>query len=140
MEYRILPHGGEKISVLGLGSGSLTGTEQEIEAVITAAIQNGINYFDMAPSVKAPFYAYAKAFSGCREKVITQMHFGAIYKGGKYGWTRNLDEIREQFVWELELLDTDYTDVGFIHCVDDRDDLEQVINGGLWEYMKTFGG
>lgn len=27
MEYRILPHGGEKISVLGLGSGSLSGTE-----------------------------------------------------------------------------------------------------------------
>lgn len=137
MEYRILPHGGEKISVLGLGSGSLTGTEQEIEDVITAAIQNGINYFDMAPSVRTPFYAYAKAFSGCREKIITQMHFGAIYKGGKYGWTRNLDEIREQFVWELELLDTDYTDVGFIHCVDDRDDLDQVMNGGLWEYMKT---
>lgn len=137
MEYRILPHGGEKISVLGLGSGSLSGTEQEVEAVITAAIQNGINYFDMAPSVKAPFYAYAKAFIGCREKVITQMHFGAIYKGGKYGWTRNLDEIREQFVWELELLHTDYTDVGFIHCVDDRDGLEQVMNGGLWEYMKA---
>lgn len=140
MEYRTLPHGGEKISVIGLGSGSITGSEREIEEVITAAIQNGINYFDMAPSEKAPFYAYAKAFAGCREKIMTQMHFGAIYKGGKYGWTRNLGEIKEQFNWELKLIGTDYTDVGFVHCIDDRDDLEQVMNGGLWEYMKALKG
>lgn len=30
MEYRILPHGREQISVIGLGSGSITGTEQEM--------------------------------------------------------------------------------------------------------------
>lgn len=137
MEYRVLPRGGEKISVLGLGSGSLTGTEEEMENVIRAAIQNGINYFDMAPSEQAPFYAYAKAFTGYREKIMTQMHFGAIYKNGKYGWTRNLNDIREQFIWELNLLGTDYTDVGFVHCIDDRDDLEQVMSGRLWDYMKA---
>lgn len=90
----------------------------------------------MAPSEQAPFYAYAKAFAGRREKIITQMHFGAVYKGGKYGWTRNLNEIKEQFAWQLKLLNTDYTDIGFIHCVDDADDLNEVINGGLWDYMK----
>ena len=107
--------------------------------MITAAIQNGINYFDMAPSEKAPFYAYAKAFAGCREKIMTQMHFGTIYKGGKYGWTRNLEEIKEQFDWELKLIGTDYTDVGFVHCIDDRDDLEQVIERrlmGIYESVK----
>lgn len=90
MEYRVLPHGGERISVIGLGSGSITGTEQEMTAVIDAAIENGVNYFDMAPSVQAPFYAYANAFAGRREKIITQMHFGAVYNDGKYGWTREL--------------------------------------------------
>ena len=30
MEYRTLPHGEEKISVIGLGSGSLTGVEQDL--------------------------------------------------------------------------------------------------------------
>lgn len=137
MEYRILPHGGEKISVIGLGSGSLSGTEQEMTDVIAAAMEAGINYFDMAPSQEAPFFAYAKAFEGRREKVITQMHFGAIYKGGTYGWTRDLDEIKGQFEWQLDLLRTDYTDVGFIHCIDDRDDLEQVMKNGLWDYMKA---
>ena len=137
MEYRMLPHGGEKISVIGLGSGSLTGTEQEMTAVIDAAIQNGINYFDMAPSEQAPFFAYAKAFDGRREQIITQMHFGAVYHGGKYGWTRDLDQIKSQFAWQLKLLNTDYTDIGFIHCVDDLEDLEVVMSGGLWEYMKS---
>lgn len=136
MEYRVLTHGGEKISVIGLGSGSITGTEQEMTEVIDAAIENGVNYFDMAPSWQAPFYAYAKAFAGRREKIITQMHFGAVYTGGKYGWTRELDKIKEQFEWELKLLNTDYTDIGFIHCVDDTDDLDEVMHGGLWEYMK----
>lgn len=137
MEYRILPHGGEKISVIGLGSGSLTGTEQEMIDVISAAIDNGINYFDMAPSEKAPFFAYAKAFAGRREQIITQMHFGAVYDNGKYGWSRDLDEIKRQFDWELELLQTDYTDIGFIHCVDDEEDLSEVMNSGLCEYMKS---
>ncbi len=137
MEYRILPHGGEKISIIGLGSGSLTGTKQEMTDIISAAIDNGINYFDMAPSEKAPFFAYANAFAGCREQIIMQMHFGAVYSNGKYGWTRKLDKIQSQFEWELKLLNTDYTDIGFIHCVDDAEDLNEVMNGGLWEYMKT---
>ncbi len=136
MEYRILPHGGEKISVIGLGSGSIIGTEQEMVNIISTAINNGVNYFDMAPSEQAPFYAYAKAFAGRREKIMTQMHFGAIYNGGKYGWTRNLEEIQYQFEWELKLLHTDYTDMGFIHCVDDEEDLAGIMAGGLWEYMK----
>ncbi len=136
MEYRVLPHGGERISVIGLGSGSLSGTEQEMTAVLETAIQNGINYFDMAPSEAEPFRAYAKAFDGRRKTIITQMHFGAIYKGGKYGWTRKLSEIKEQFQWELKLLDTDYTDLGFLHCTDDLEDLGEVMNGGLWDYMK----
>ena len=60
-----------------------------------------------------------------------------LFRSGKYGWTRNLSEIKTQFEWELKLLDTDYTDMGFIHCVDDTDDLNKVMNGGLWEYMKS---
>ncbi len=129
MEYRTLPHGGEKISVIGLGSGSLTGTEQEMADVIGAAIDNGINYFDIAPSLQEPFFAYAKAFEGRREQIMTQMHFGAIYAGEKYGWTRELDKLD----WQMKLFYTDYTDMGFIHCLDD---LDVVMHGGLWDYMK----
>ena len=137
MEYRTLPHGGEKISVIGLGAGSLSGTKEEMVAVLNTAIENGINYFDLAPSVEAPWYAYGEAFAGRRERILTQMHFGAVYKGGKYGWTRSLAEIKAQISWNFRMLKTDYTDMGFIHCVDDEEDLDEVMNGGLWEYMKS---
>ena len=137
MEYRRLPRGLDEISVIGLGSGSLTGTKAEMTEILKTAIEHGINYFDMAPSEKAPFASYAYAFHGRREQVIIQMHFGAIYKDGKYGWTRNLEDIRKQFEWQLKLLNTDYTDMGFLHCVDDWEDLNTVMSAGLWDYMKT---
>ncbi len=97
MEYRTLPHGGEKISVLGLGMGSITGTQEEITAAIDAAIKAGVNFFDLAASERAPYEAYARAFAGRREQVMTQMHFGAVYDDGKYGWTQDLDAIKRTF-------------------------------------------
>ena len=136
MEYRKLPHGGEKISVIGLGMGSVTGTEEEIVCLLNTAIENGVNFFDLAASEEAPYHAYAKAFEGRREQLITQMHFGAVYDNGKYGWSRDLKRIKEQFEWELSLFHTDYTDLGYIHCVDEPDDLKEIMEGGIWDYMK----
>ena len=49
MEYRKLPHGEEKISVLGLGSSSIGGSgKKEIARAAEMAVKNGINYFDLA--------------------------------------------------------------------------------------------
>ena len=50
MEYRRLPHGkhGEQLGVLGLGMGGIQNAgEEEIEQVIRAAIDHGINFFDL---------------------------------------------------------------------------------------------
>ena len=45
MEYRQLPHGNEKISVIGLGTSSLgESSEEEIITTIQEAMENGINY------------------------------------------------------------------------------------------------
>lgn len=38
--------------------------------------------------------------------------------------------------WQLDLLKTDYIDFGFLHCIDDQEDLELVMSNGLWDYMK----
>lgn len=60
MEYRQLPHGEvhEKFGVLGLGMGGIQHTPQEeIEAIIRKAIDNGINFFDLCAgsAVYEPF-------------------------------------------------------------------------------------
>lgn len=139
MQYRTLPHGKERISVVGLGAAYLTEDtgERGVEEAAEAALEGGINYFDLAGSDATPFKAYGEVFRGVRDKVYLQVHFGADYLTGKYGWTDNIDTIRRTIDMELSYLKTDYIDFGFIHCVDEEKDLTRVIEGGTLEYIKS---
>lgn len=136
MEYRNLPHGGEPISILGLGSSALGPSgDQEIQATAALAVENGINYFDLASADAAPFTAYGKALGSVRDKVYYQIHFGADYQTGQYGWTLDLEEIKRSIDWQLKALRTDYIDFGFIHCMDESSDLEQYRENGVLDYL-----
>ena len=136
MEYRKLPKGTEEISILGLGNSSMgEAGEKEIEAAVSMAVENGINYFDMAAADSAPFAPFGRAVEGCRDKVYFQIHFGAEYTTGTYGWTLNLEKIKKSVDWQLKMLKTDYIDFGFIHCIDEDADLKKVVDGGTLEYM-----
>ena len=137
MEYRKLPHGEEQISILGLGTSSIgMAGEKEAEAVMSQALEAGINFFDMASSDAVPFPAYGRAMAGMREKVYFQIHFGANYQTGKYGWTTDLDTIKRSVDWQLSALKTDYIDFGFLHCIDEESDLDTVLKSGILEYIQ----
>ena len=140
MEYRKIPHGefGEKLSVLGLGLGGIQKcSDDEIERVISTAIDNGINFFDLCAGGKNVYSPVGKAIAGQRGKVYFQMHFGAVYnEKGEYGWGRKLPEIKETMEWELKTLDTDYIDFGFLHCIDEDKDFDDIISSGLLDYVK----
>lgn len=139
MEYRKLPRGNEneKFSVLGLGLGGIQNTPaEEIEAIIRKAMDNGINFFDLCAggTVYAPF---GRAIAGRREEVFLQVHFGAVYdENGEYGWCRDFDTIKKTFLWELETLGTDYVDFGFLHCVDQDEDFDKLVEIGVLDYLK----
>lgn len=139
MEYRHLPHGteSENLSVLGLGMGGIGKTPaDEIEAIIRKAIANGINFFDLcaAGSVYAPL---GRAIKDCRDRVFLQCHFGAVYdENGEYGWCRDFDTIKKTFLWELETLGTDYVDFGFLHCVDQDEDFDKLVEIGVLDYLQ----
>ena len=136
MEYRKLPHGGEQISVIGLGTSSIGASGgREIEAAVELAVQNGINYFDMASADAAPFPAFGRARAGRRKEVYFQIHFGADYHSGKYGWTTDLDAVKRSVEWQLNALKTDYIDFGFLHCIDEEADLRKVLGGGIFDYV-----
>ena len=78
MEYRTLPHGGERVSVIGMGASVVGGqSEKEIVEVIRAAYERGVNYFDMAGGHASIFPAYGRALEDVRENVFLQVHFGA---------------------------------------------------------------
>lgn len=139
MEYRQLPHGTstEKFSVLGLGMGGIQHTPaDEIEAIIRKSIANGINFFDLCAG-SAVYEPFGKAIRGQREKVFIQCHFGAVYdENGEYGWCRDFNTIKKTFLWELETLDTDYVDFGFLHCVDEDEDFDNLVEIGVLDYLK----
>ena len=139
MEYRKLPHGDERISVLGIGTSSVgQAKEKEIEAVVSLALEQGINYFDMASADAPPFPAFGNAIAsaGMRNQVCFQVHFGADYHSGQYGWTTNLDTIKRSIDWQLKALKTDYIDFGFLHCIDEPRDLQRVLDGGTLDYIQ----
>lgn len=141
MEYRKLPRGSEneRFSALGLGLGGIhKASEEEIEQVICRAIDGGINFFDLCASAKHVYAPFGRAIKGRREKVFFQLHFGAVYnENGEYGWSRDLEEIKNTIAWELEALGTDYIDMGYLHCVDEDDDFEKLVSGGVLDYLKA---
>lgn len=71
MEYRVLPHGGEKISVIGMGA-SVIGArpEGEIIATVQAAIARGVNFFDLAGGPRRFFPPMARRCRDCARRSI----------------------------------------------------------------------
>lgn len=136
MEYRILPHGGEKIGVIGMGS-SVVGTQDERDIIETVryAVEHGVNYFDLAAGHASCFPAYGRALSDVRKSVYLQIHFGANYVTGEYGWTTDLETIKRSIEWQLSSLRTDYIDFGFIHCLDESMDVDAYEKSGALRYL-----
>ncbi len=136
MEYRTHPKTGAKISVIGLGSSYICETpEKEAVAALTYAYENGVNYMDFATAAAPTFGYAAKAFASVREKMFYQVHFGANYETGEYGWTTNLDTVKRQIDWQLRELETDYIDFGFIHCLDTESDWNKYRKNGVLDYI-----
>lgn len=136
MEYRKLPKGEERLSTLGLGLGGIQKSKpEEIEAVIKEAMAAGINFFDLCAGGASVYAPFGRAIAGQREKIHFQLHLGAVYnKAGEYGWSRDLDRIQETLRWELQTLGTDYIDFGFLHCVDEESDWEDLRQNGIWDF------
>lgn len=136
MEYRKLPHGEEQISIIGMGS-SVIGEQPEKEIIETVqyALNAGVNFFDMAGGHASIFSAYGKALEGRRKDAMLQVHFGADYTKGTYGWTTNLEIVKKSVAWQLEKLKTDYIDFGFIHCLDEEADLIAYEKNGILGFL-----
>ncbi len=136
MEYRKLPHGKEQIGTLGIGTGGLKkNSDEEIELIIRTAIESGMNFFDLCAGAKNVYASFGRAIAGQREKVMFQLHLGAVYnEKGEYGWSRDLGRIKETFFWELKTLGTDYADFGFLHCIDEDKDFDEIVSAGILDF------
>ena len=136
MKYRINRKTQDSISEIGLGSAYLfeAGMKDGVAALETA-FEGGINYFDLAAGDGASFPIWGEAFSGVRKDVLYQIHFGADYSAGTYGWSLDLDTVKRSVDLQLKQLKTDYIDYGFIHCQDELSDWETYKKNGVYDHV-----
>lgn len=136
MEYRIHPRTKDKISVIGIGTGPIyEAPEREAVETLSYACEHGVNYVDFATAGAETFRYAGLAFASVRRELLYQIHFGANYETGEYGWTTDLDKVKGQIDWQLSQLNTDYIDFGMIHCLDSAGDWEQYQENGVLDYL-----
>ena len=137
MEYRRLKKGVENISIIGMGTSSIGAAgEKEARETMALALENGINYFDMASADAVPFPAFGNEIGSRRKDIYFQIHFGADYHTGSYGWTTDPDQIRRSVDWQLNALKTDYIDFGFLHCIDEENDFRKIRENGVFSRIE----
>lgn len=136
MEYRINKRTGDKISVLGFGTSYIAqADEKDAIATIRQAYEGGVNYFDLATAESRTFPYFGAALGDVRKNVRYQIHFGANYQGGPYGFTLDAEAIKKSIRWQLEKLGTDYIDYGFIHCLDEVADWRKYQKNGALAFL-----
>ncbi len=67
--------------------------------------------------------------------MLYQIHFGADYSTGKYGWSLDPDRVKRSVDWQLGQLRTDYIDYGFIHCMDEEGDWKTYRKNGVLDKL-----
>ena len=136
MNYRINRKTGDRISEIGIGSAYMFGAGiDEAVRALRRAVEGGINYFDLAAGDGATFPIWGEALSEIRKSLHYQIHFGADYTAGTYGWSLDLETIKRSVDKQLKELRTDYIDYGFIHCQDEASDWETYLKNGVYDYI-----
>lgn len=137
MNYRRLGKTGLMVSEIGLGAEWLERhNAEECKAVIDRCEEQGINILDCwmsEPNVRSNIGA---AIKGKRERWIIQGHLGSTWQNGQYVRTRELPKVKEAFEDLLNRLGTDYIDLGMIHYVDQEKELDEIVNGPFFAYVK----
>lgn len=135
MQYRELGNTGLRVSEIGMGcEGFQENGYQMTKTLLDEAERLGINYFDLYASDPQLRSAVGAALAGRREKFYIQSHICSVWKNGQYLRTRNLTEVRAGFAEMLNLLQTDYIDVGMIHYCDAMKDWDCIVENGILDY------
>ena len=100
MQYRINRRTGDKISEIGMGSAYLYEADRnEAIQALQTAYEGGINYYDLAAGHGKAFPLWGEALASVRKNVFYQIHFGADYSKGEYGWSLDLETVKRSVAW-----------------------------------------
>ncbi len=135
MRDRMLGKTGMSVREVSLGCEHLQGkSEETVKAVIDAAIDAGMNIFDVFMSEPNVRTYIGRALAGRRDRVILQGHIGSCWVDGQYAVRREYDLCKSNFEDLLARLQTDYIDIGMLHFVDHMDDWEALRDSDTMRY------
>lgn len=134
MEYRNVGNTGRKASIIGLGCEHLDGRPYEqVKETIDAAIESGINIFDIFMPGKEVRENIAKALGDRRKDVMIQGHMGSTDINEKYDISRDLPLVKRYFEEYLRLFG--YIDFGMMFFIDSEKDYKDIFETGFIDYV-----
>ncbi len=133
MRYRQLGKTGLQVSEISIGAEWLYKKKQEdVKVLVEEAISKGVNYFDIIFNFEPFLEQLSSGIKSSRDRVLLTHHLGSSEYKGKYRKTRSIAECRRNLERFLAIMETDHTDILFIHFVHTGKDYEKVLQrGGL---------
>lgn len=129
------------VSEIGLGCMSLGTDQKKAQAVIDAALEEGVNYFDTADlyDFGENEQIVGQALKNVRDQVIIATKAGNRWTEAKDSWTWDPSKgyIKEAVKQSLKRLNTHYIDLYQLHGGTTEDNIEQTIEA--FEELKTEG-
>ena len=138
MNYRPLGKTGIMVSEVGLGSEAFVKADEKgALELYDAAINAGVNFFDLYYSEPNVRDNLGKAMKGRREKFIVQGQICSAWEDGQYVRTRDFTKVKAACEDMFARLDTDYIDIGLIHYVDEQKDYDNVMSSEIVPYIRN---
>ncbi len=135
MIYRELGKTGMRVGIVGMGcEGFLEKTPEQVSEFIDVMQAHGANCIDLYSPNPDMRKNLGLALQGRRQDFILQSHLCSVWEDGQYKRTRKLEEVKAGLAQMLELLATDYIDIGMIHYVDALSGWEEVIANDVLDY------
>lgn len=135
MNFRKMGNTGMESSIIGLGCEHLDGKPyQQVKETIDAALENGINLFDVFMPGKEVRENIARALGSRRDQVMIQGHIGSTDIGQQYDISRDLTVVKRYFEDLLRIFG--YIDFGMMFFIDSEEDYKGVFETGFADYVR----
>ena len=134
MEYRQLGNAGARVSVLGLGAnrfGSADTPQSEVDKIIDAALDSGINFIDTANVYNEGLSeeTLGHALKGRMDRVVLATKFNFPRKIGANSWGASRYQMVQSVEQSLRRLQTDNIALYYCHRWDETTPIEETLRG-----------
>ena len=132
MNYRQLGNSGARVSIIGLGAnrfGSEAVPQKEVNRIVDAALDLGINFIDTANMYVEgrSEETLGEALKGRLDKVVLATKFSFPRKTGPNTWGASRYQMMQAIEASLRRLQSDHVDLYYVHRWDDTTPIEETM-------------